>query len=188
MAVFWNNTADQGPFSGVLPWQAKKLKEQHAKECKDFSSDQERKRPVRPKYSSDLLNRRRIEEYLVRQGEYSRAHVVKEAADCMENSEMQSTIAAFDVESRLKEHKMLNKQQQEMEALAQRGARGGAELKIQRLAETERRGQRFKNVLAVEDVPSGLVCLQVRLWSCGMKMMWLWYRNSRICRSLRWCT
>lgn len=130
-------------------FQVNALQEHHQSERQAFTAEHERRRPVRPKYSSDLLNKRKIEEYLAKQGEYTKAHVLKEAADCMESTEMVSTMAAFDAEQRLKQNKLLNKQQQELEALTQRGARGRAELEIHRLEETERRRQRYKNVVSV---------------------------------------
>ncbi|GMH37720.1 hypothetical protein BSKO_05593 [Bryopsis sp. KO-2023] len=135
-------------FEADFEKQVEKLKTQQFQESQEFWLEQGRRRPVRPKYSRDLLNKRKIEEYLAKQGEYTRAHAVKEAADSMETAEMQTTIAAFEAELRLKEHKLVNKHQQEMEAMIQRGARGRAELEIQRVEETERRGQRFKNVVS----------------------------------------
>ena len=69
-------------------------------------------------------------------------------------TEMQSTMAAFEAEARLKESKMLQKHRQDIEALMQKGSRGRSELELQRVEETERRAQRYRNVMSVGNGPT----------------------------------
>eukprot|EP00803_Ostreobium_quekettii_P004772 evm.model.scf_688.10 EVM.evm.TU.scf_688.10 scf_688:60923-64515(-) len=128
--------------------QAENLKQQHDMQLGTSRMELERRRPMRPKYSSELLNKRKIEGFLARLGEYERAHLVKEAADRMAACEMHSTTAAFEAEVRLKEAKVLHRQRQETEALVQKRGRGRAELEIQRMEQMERRVQRYRNVMA----------------------------------------
>ena len=89
-------------------------------------------------------------------GEYNRAHLVKEAADKMAVAEMQSTMAAFEAETRLKENKILQNHRQDAEALMQKGTRGRSELELQRVEETDRRAQRYRNVMAVRSTQANL--------------------------------
>ena len=62
----------------------------------------EKKRPSMPKYSKDLLIHRNIEGHLAKQGKYTKATRVKDAADRMEAAEMETTQATFDAELSLK--------------------------------------------------------------------------------------
>ena len=55
-----------------------------------------------PKYSKDLLIHRNIEGHLAKQGKYTKATRVKDAADRMEAAEMETTQATFDAELSLK--------------------------------------------------------------------------------------
>lgn len=56
------------------------MKERHSLELKQFH-EQNDFGQVRPKYSRDLLNLRKIQETLARQSEYAEAHKVKVKAD-----------------------------------------------------------------------------------------------------------
>ena len=58
-------------------------------------------------------------------------------------------MAAHEAEHRLKAAKVLSRQQQEQQALLQRGARGRDELELRRCSEAERRSMRFRNIVAV---------------------------------------
>ena len=61
-----------------------------------------KKRPSMPKFSKDLLIHRNIEGHLAKQGKYTKATRVKDAADRMEATEMETTQATFDAELSLK--------------------------------------------------------------------------------------
>lgn len=81
------------------------------------------------------------------QGKYEEAEAVKKMADKMENAEMEATQGTYEAEVMLKEQQVRAKQQQEMEALLHRAARGRDELRQTRTLDLERRQQRFKNVM-----------------------------------------
>lgn len=57
---------------------------------------------------------------MAKQGHYRQAHKIKTTADQMEEIEMATTQASFEAEFRAKQHIMLTKQQQELQALTQK--------------------------------------------------------------------
>ena len=59
------------------------MKERHAKQLQEFQAKTLAKQQF-PKFSPALLNCRRIEEHLVKAGDYNEAHKVKMKADAME--------------------------------------------------------------------------------------------------------
>lgn len=65
---------------------------------------------------------------------------------------MEATHASFEAEQRLRLAKFTARQQQEFEALLQRGARGRDELELRRVSEMERRTLRFRNIVSVGGV------------------------------------
>eukprot|EP01052_Picozoa_sp_SAG31_P011450 SAG31_NODE_648_length_13204_cov_57.612908_4_plen_146_part_00 len=101
---------------------------------------------VRPKFSKELLNIRRIQETLAKQKEYAEAHKTKMKADLMEAEEMERFREQQSTKNLSKERQYLNKQQQEISALRKRIQTGRDELKKQRTMELERLLQRYQNV------------------------------------------
>lgn len=71
-------------------------------QLEQFIADMEKKKPAAPKASKDLLIHRNIELHLAKQGQYTKATRVKDAADRMEIAEMESTLATFEAELSLK--------------------------------------------------------------------------------------
>eukprot|EP00873_Tetraselmis_striata_P036079 jgi/Tetstr1/456343/TSEL_043079.t1 len=125
-----------------------KKKRAHMEQLEQFIAEMENKKPSMPKASKDLLIHRNIELHLAKQGQYTKATRVKDAADRMEIAEMESTLATFEAELSLKEGKLRAKQQQELDALIQKGARGRDELEIASVQDMERRVQRYRNLVA----------------------------------------
>ena len=124
------------------------LKHEHNEFLNGFKEEQDAKRPTRPQYSKELLNQRKIQEQLGRQGLYEKAMKLKMIVDKMEANELAATQATFDAEVALKEQQLKSNQQKEMDALLQRAGRGKHELNIARANEAERKDQRFRNVMA----------------------------------------
>lgn len=106
----------------------------------------------------EYLNQKRIEESLAKNRQYQRAVEVRSAAEDLFNTEMEAAQAAYEAEQRLRVAKFTAKQQQEFEALLQRGARGRDELELKRAAETERRNYRFRNIVMVGGGDGGSWC------------------------------
>lgn len=71
-------------------------------QLEQFIAEMENKKPSMPKASKDLLIHRNIELHLAKQGQYTKATRVKDAADRMEIAEMESTLATFEAELSLK--------------------------------------------------------------------------------------
>ncbi|KAK3232610.1 hypothetical protein CYMTET_57041 [Cymbomonas tetramitiformis] len=128
--------------------QVTRLKEQHVAKLEKFYSDADVKTPKRPQFSKQLLNQRKIQEHLAKQGKYEEAEAVKKMADKMEAAEMEATQGTYAAGIALKEQQLRAVQQQEMEALLHRAARGRDELRATRSMDLERRQQRFKNVMS----------------------------------------
>lgn len=99
--------------------------------------------------AQEYLNQKKIEGSLARTQQYLQAVKVKEAADELYAAEVVQTQQQYEAEQKLRIAKFNTKQKQEFEALLQRGARGRDELELRRIAETERRMFRFRNVIAV---------------------------------------
>jgi hypothetical protein len=74
---------------------------------------------------------------------------MKQVTDQMFLAQVEHATASAEVEQRLKMSKLVAKQGVEMEALQSRGFRGRDELDLKRMTETERRMQRFRNVVSV---------------------------------------
>mmetsp|Transcript_22486 Transcript_22486/g.31277 ORF Transcript_22486/g.31277 Transcript_22486/m.31277 type:complete len:407 (-) Transcript_22486:103-1323(-) len=128
--------------------QVARLKQSHLEKLEKFFGEADVKRPKRPQFSKQLLNQRKIQEHLAKQGKYEEAEAVKKMADKMEGAEMSATSGTYEAEVALREQQLRGRQQQEMEALLHRAARGRDELTATRTLDLQRRHQRFKNVMA----------------------------------------
>mmetsp|Transcript_2626 Transcript_2626/g.2928 ORF Transcript_2626/g.2928 Transcript_2626/m.2928 type:complete len:413 (-) Transcript_2626:786-2024(-) len=144
--ALWDEKMQQ--YEDSVAEQVARLKETHIAKLEKFYKEVDANKPKRPQFSKQLLNQRKIQENLAKQGKYEEAEAVKKMADKMEAAEMEATNGTYEAEMALKEQQLRAKQQQEMEALLHRAARGRDELKTTRALDLERRQQRFKNVMA----------------------------------------
>ncbi|KAK3289083.1 hypothetical protein CYMTET_3471 [Cymbomonas tetramitiformis] len=101
---------------------------------------------VRPRFSSDLLNMRKIQETLAKQKEYAEAHKVKLKADALEARELAKWNVHHQGRIGAQEDKHVYKQMVELEALQKRVLAGSDEHKRQRQADLHRILQRYQNV------------------------------------------
>ena len=122
------------------------LEASHKQILETFRSECGERAPRRPQYSKQLLNQRKVQDYLGRQAKHLEAEHVKRMTDKMENAEMCATLASYDAEVNLKEQQLRVKLQQEVDASMQRAARGRDEMARAREQDLERRTQRFKNM------------------------------------------
>jgi hypothetical protein len=123
------------------------LRHAHEQQALQFQQELVQKR-VLPRPTRDFLDGKRIEDSLVKTKEYARAAKMKQVTDQMFLAQVEHATASAEVEQRLKMSKLVAKQGVEMEALQSRGFRGRDELDLKRMTETERRMQRFRNVVS----------------------------------------
>ncbi|GFR42594.1 hypothetical protein Agub_g3524 [Astrephomene gubernaculifera] len=124
------------------------LKCSHTSQLAAYVEELQRKRPTRARPSREYLAQREVQDKLAKAQLYGRATKVKNMADELYQAEMETTLAAWEAESKLKIAKLQAKQQTEYEVLQQRGAKGRDELELKRVAETERRTLRFRNIVS----------------------------------------
>eukprot|EP00238_Polyblepharides_amylifera_P012326 CAMPEP_0196578164 /NCGR_PEP_ID=MMETSP1081-20130531/7115_1 /TAXON_ID=36882 /ORGANISM="Pyramimonas amylifera, Strain CCMP720" /LENGTH=417 /DNA_ID=CAMNT_0041897289 /DNA_START=11 /DNA_END=1260 /DNA_ORIENTATION=- len=101
---------------------------------------------LRPKFSTGLLNQRRIQATLAKQRKYPEAERVKAQADTMEEEELRRLNIQHQAKVNSQEEKLTLKQLQELEALRKRVKAGREEHKRQRQLDLERILQRYQNV------------------------------------------
>jgi len=133
------------------------MKERHAKELQEFQAKTLGKQQF-PKFSPALLNCRRIEEHLVKAGDYNEAHKVKMKADAMEKIELQKWEAKHQHEMTRAEAQFKTAKRQEVAALQKRIQAGKEEQKKQRRIALERLLQRYNNIKAELDAAHTLEC------------------------------
>ncbi|KAF6250675.1 hypothetical protein COO60DRAFT_760242 [Scenedesmus sp. NREL 46B-D3] len=131
-------------YEAAVAGQLATLRAGHEAQLAEFLLQSEVRRPAQPQHSAEYLNSRKVEEVLVKQGQYRKAHELKVAADAMYLEELASTQAAWDSEVALRKTRLLAKQQGELDVLLQRGSRGRDELELRRLDEADKRGNRFR--------------------------------------------
>jgi hypothetical protein len=103
---------------------------------------------VKPKFSRELLNLRKIEDRLAKQKDYSEAHKMKLKSDQLEAWELEKWRNSKQQENFQKEAQFKHKRQQELVALCKRIQTGREEQKKQRQLDLERLLQRYANVKA----------------------------------------
>ncbi|KAK9811262.1 hypothetical protein WJX72_000776 [[Myrmecia] bisecta] len=128
--------------------QVEALRQKHILEDEANVCQLEARRPVKPRSSKELLAQRRVTGLLAKQGMYNQAAKVKKASDRLEAAEMKSTLASFEAELKTKQAKLHMKQRQEMQVLADKGARGREEMQRLHKEELQRRRQRLRNLTA----------------------------------------
>mmetsp|Transcript_27761 Transcript_27761/g.40890 ORF Transcript_27761/g.40890 Transcript_27761/m.40890 type:complete len:266 (-) Transcript_27761:2499-3296(-) len=121
------------------------MKERHVTELQEFQEKILAKQQ-RPKFSTELLNYRKIEEHLAKAKDYNEAHKIKAKADKLEEFETEKWIRRKQKEMFQQENKFKNTKQQELSALQKRIQTGREEQKKQRHVDLERLLQRYQNV------------------------------------------
>jgi hypothetical protein len=123
------------------------MKDRHASELREFQR-RLMGREIRPKFSKDLLNLRKIQDTLAKQKDYAEAHKLKLKADALEAWELEKWHTSRQQDLLQKEAKFKHNKQQEILALQKRIQTGREEQKKQRHLDLERLLQRYQNVKA----------------------------------------
>mmetsp|Transcript_20691 Transcript_20691/g.25606 ORF Transcript_20691/g.25606 Transcript_20691/m.25606 type:complete len:260 (+) Transcript_20691:221-1000(+) len=121
------------------------MKERHTNQLQSFSKKLLAKQP-RPKFSTELLNYRKIQEHLAKAKDYAEAHKMKMKADRLEAYETERWTKQKEQEMLQQEAKFKQAKQQELTALQKRIQTGREEQKKQRHVDLERLLQRYQNV------------------------------------------
>lgn len=123
------------------------MKERHASELREYQRVLMSKE-IKPKFSRDLLNLRKIQETLAKQKDYAEAHKMKLKADALEAWEIEKWQSARQQDLITKETKFKHSKEGELIALQKRIQSGREEQKKQRHQDLERLLQRYQNVKA----------------------------------------
>lgn len=123
----------------------KAMKDRHLEELKEFQQKLLEKQQ-KPKFSTVLLNYRKIEERLARSKKYSEAHKVKAKADRLEAEETEQWNEKKQKEMFQQESQFKATKRQELNALQKRIKTGREAHKKQRQLALERLVQRYQNV------------------------------------------
>lgn len=121
------------------------MKERHEKEFEEFQTKLQSKQQ-KPKFSTELLNYRKIEEHLVKSKDYNEAHKTKVKADELESIETERWIKRKRKDMARQENQFKHTKQQELSALLKRIQAGKEEQKKQRKIALERLLQRYQNI------------------------------------------
>lgn len=132
------------------------MKSRHEKELKEYQQ-KIATRQQKPKFSTELLNYRKIEEHLVKSKDYAEAHKTKEKADELESIEIERWEKNRKRDLNRLEKQFMNNKIQEHENLKKRLQTGREELKKQRKFELERLLQRYQNLKKEMEAKQSLV-------------------------------
>jgi len=124
------------------------MRQRHLLDVQDFKRKAASEPQRSPKFSKELLDLRRIEVTLAKQGEYVEAQKVKVHADSLEAAERERMQAEREQHVSVLEVKFIQKQEQEVNALRQRIQAGAEEQRKARQVDLERLLQRYHNVKA----------------------------------------
>lgn len=127
------------------------MKERHETELQDFQENLIAKQP-KPKFSSELLNLRRVQDVLAKQKDYAEAHKIKLKADSLEAWEVEKWKNKTQTEMYRKEGKFKQKQDQELKALHMRIQAGREEQKKRRQLDLEKLLLRYQNVKSALEI------------------------------------
>ena len=105
-----------------------------------------REAPSSIKHSPKLLDLRRIEDTLAKQGEYTEAHAVKTRADRLEAAERERAMAERAQQLAKVEAAFHHRQDQEVNALRQRIQTGAEEQRVARQQDLDRLLRRYQNI------------------------------------------
>lgn len=103
-----------------------------------FEEELQKSMPARPKDSSDVLNLKKIEENLAKQQEYLEAHKVQQKCQGMEREEQEKWDVTRECKIRNQLNQLIQKQQQELNALRKRISTAQEEHLKTRATELER--------------------------------------------------
>jgi hypothetical protein len=101
----------------------------------------------KPRPTPEYLNNKKIEESLAKAGEYQRAQEIKLSTEGMVLQHLEHALSNLEVEHKAKLGRLESKQKQEVDAFNRRCEKGISELELKRNAESERRMNRFRNVV-----------------------------------------
>ena len=113
------------------------MKDRHVGEFEEFQKKSMSKQQ-KPKFSTELLNYRKIEEHLVKSKDYAEAHQTKVKADELEEIETQRWMKRKRKDMNRQETQFKNTKNQELAALSKRLQAGREENKKQRKFALER--------------------------------------------------
>ncbi len=113
------------------------MKERHSNEFEEFQKKIMSKQQ-KPKFSTELLNYRKIEEHLVKSRDYNEAHKTKMKADELEAIETERWTKRKRKDMNRQENQFKNTKQQELAALTKRIQAGREEQKKERKFAVER--------------------------------------------------
>lgn len=114
------------------------MQERHEKELLDYQKILLAKQQQRTKFSTELLNLRKIQEHLAKAKDYTEAQKIKTKADALEAVETKRGLKRRQKEITQQEIKFQNSKNQEMAALQKRVESGRKELNKKRQNELER--------------------------------------------------
>lgn len=121
------------------------MKSRHENELKEYQ-DKISTRQRKPKFSTELLNYRKIEEHLVKSKDYAGAHKTKQRADELESIELERWEKNRKRDLTRLEKQFMSNKSQELENLKKRLQTGREELKKRRKFDLERLLQRYQNL------------------------------------------
>lgn len=124
------------------------MRQRHELDAAEFGQKKAAEPARKPKHSSELLDLRRIEQVLARQGEYVEAQKVKVRADTVEAAEIERAKVEREQSLLHVEARFLARQEQELSALRQRITSGAEEQRVARQQDLERLLQRYNNIKA----------------------------------------
>ena len=122
------------------------MKVRHQQEFLDFQKDLRIRMPLRPKFSSDILNMRRVQNSLAKQNNFAEAHRIQKAADDLEANELVKLTSAWELKLQRQEDLFQAKQESELLALVKRVQTGQEEQNKVRKTEYDRLLQRYVNL------------------------------------------
>ena len=131
------------------------MKDRHSSELREFQRKLMAKQ-IRPKFSKDLLNLRKIQDTLAKQKDYAEAHKMKLKGDALEAWELEKWHSQRQQDLLGREAKFKVAKQSELLALQKRIQTGREEQKKQRHLDLERLLQRYQNVKAELDAQQTL--------------------------------
>lgn len=125
----------------------KSMQERHLEEMKDLQRTLVVKQ-LKPKFSKDLLNLRKIQDTIAKQKNYAEAHKMKLKGDALEAWEIEKWHNTRQTDFLAKEEKFKMQKHNELNALKKRIHTGRDEQKMTRHTDLEKLLQRYQNVKA----------------------------------------
>ena len=122
------------------------MRQRHVLDLREFHKKKEEGPGMRPKHSKDLLDLRKIQVTLAKQGDYTEAQKVKVQGDGLEATEVERARQEREQQALGTEGKLLHRQEQELKALRKRITTGAEEQRQARQQDLERLLQRYHNV------------------------------------------